>query len=74
MKKELQIEVREHYVLYLTQAIKYTLLGGINLKQLDRMRVTIKIEPVIAYNTQVLRHSLDLYNNDQVEKLIPLLG
>ena len=70
MKKELQLEVRNHYVLYSTKSIKYTLLGGIQLKHLDRMRVTIKIEPIITFNAEILRHSLDLYNHDQVEKLI----
>jgi hypothetical protein len=46
------------------------LLGGISLKHLDRLKVTIKIEPKINYGARTLRHSLDLYNHDQVEKLI----
>ena len=50
--------------------MEYTLLGGIHLKQLDRMRVTIKIQAKIAYNKQTIRHSLDLYNQNQVDKLI----
>lgn len=58
MKNKLQLEVRDHYVLYSTKAIKYTLLGGIQLKHLDRMRVTIKIEPIINFNAEILRHGL----------------
>tara|TARA_R110002072_G_scaffold166080_1_gene319293 strand:+ start:50 stop:745 length:696 start_codon:yes stop_codon:yes gene_type:complete len=41
-------------------------LGGIRLEGLDRMRVTLKI--TVEYLT--VRHNLDLYNDNQVEKLI----
>ncbi len=44
-----------------------TVLGGIRLEGLDRMRATLKIK---TEEQQAVRHNLDLYNNIQVEKLI----
>ena len=41
-------------------------LGGVKLEGLDRMKVTLKV----LYELKTLRHSLDLYNDDQVEKFI----
>lgn len=65
---------------YQTDEVLYTVLGGIKLEGLDRLRVTLKIEvtnrklkhylnnPDIA--DLALRQNLDLYNDSQVEKLI----
>ncbi len=65
---------------YPTATLHYTILGGIRLEGLDRMRVTLKIEvrdrqhehylqhPELA--NLALRHNLDLYNDTQVERLI----
>ncbi|WP_202628637.1 hypothetical protein [Sediminibacterium soli] len=65
---------------YQTEELGFTILGGIRLDGLDRLRVTMRIEvlnrkfehyvgnPDIA-NLPV-RHNLDLYNDVQVEKLI----
>jgi len=65
---------------YNTGELSITILGGIRLEGLDRLRVTLKIEvsdrkfkhylnnPDIA--DLAIRHSLDLYNDIQVEKLI----
>lgn len=47
------------------EQLLFTILGGIRLDGLDRMRVTIKIE----FKQQAIRHNLDLYNDTQVEKL-----
>jgi hypothetical protein len=65
---------------YQTEEIGFTILGGIRLDGLDRLRVTLKIEIINrqygAYlnNPEIaglaLRHNLDLYNDVQVEKLI----
>lgn len=41
-------------------------MGGIRLEGLDRMHVTLKI--TVEHLT--VRHNLDLYNDNQVEKLI----
>lgn len=43
-----------------------TVLGGIRLEGLDRMRVTMKIQ----VEHLSIRHNLDLYNDNQVEKLV----
>jgi hypothetical protein len=65
---------------YTTEELSFTLLGGIRLDGLDRMRVTLKIavsnrkfdhylnNPEIA--NLAIRHNIDLYNDTQVEKLI----
>jgi predicted transcriptional regulator len=54
---------------YETPLLHLSVLGGIRLEGLDRLRVTLKIynpeTPLIA-----IRHNLDLYNDTQVEKLI----
>lgn len=57
------------YITFLKENLKFTLLGGISLTQNDRMRVTLKvnIEPQLSA-LQSIRHNLDLYNDDQVEK------
>ena len=65
---------------YTTEELSFTILGGIKLEGLDRLRVTLKIEvldrkfkhylnnPDIA--DLALRQNLDLYNDTQAEKLI----
>ena len=71
-------------ITYQTEEITYTILGGIRLEGLDRLRVTIKIEvlnrkfqhylnnPDIA--NLAIRQNLDLYNINQVEKLARLIA
>ncbi len=56
-------------LVYSNDIVQLTVLGGVKLEGLDRMRVTLKIELI---NTDVppLRHNLDLYNDTQLEKLI----
>lgn len=51
---------------YSSGNIHFTLLGGIRLEGLDRLRATVKIEA----NGKAIRHNLDLYNDTQTEKLI----
>jgi hypothetical protein len=65
---------------YTTEELGFTVLGGLRLDGLDRMRVTVKIEvinrklkhylnnPELA--SLAIRHNIDLYNDTQVEKLI----
>ncbi|MEO6453518.1 MAG: hypothetical protein ABIN97_05565, partial [Ginsengibacter sp.] len=67
-------------ITYITEELGFTILGGIRLDGLDRLRVTIRIEvtnrkfehymnsPEIA--ALPVNHNLDLYNDVQVEKLI----
>src|SRR5690606_28129618 len=54
---------------YENQIVQITVLGGIRIDGLDRMRVTLKIRTPEAEQIAV-RHNLDLYNDTQVEKLI----
>ena len=56
-------------LIYQNDLLKLTVLGGIKLEGLDRMRSTLKIE---LKNSSVppVRHNLDLYNDTQTEKLI----
>ncbi|MBN1462048.1 MAG: hypothetical protein JW922_00020 [Paludibacteraceae bacterium] len=55
-------------LIYQNEILKLTVLGGIKLEGLDRMRTTLKIE---LQNSSVppVRHNLDLYNDNQLEKL-----
>jgi hypothetical protein len=56
-------------LIYQNELLKLTVLGGIKLDGLDRMRSTLKIE---LRNSSVppVRHNLDLYNDLACEKLI----
>lgn len=54
---------------YTNEILKQTVLGGIKLEGLDRMRVTLKIE-LVGSSRPAVRHNLDLYNDNQLEKLI----
>ena len=65
---------------YQTPELGLTVLGGVRLDGLDRLRVTLKMEVTnrkfehYLNNAELaglaLRHNLDLYNDTQVEKLI----
>mgnify|MGYP001800299893 CR=1 FL=1 len=55
------------HITYEHPPLEVTVLGGIRLEGLDRMRATLKIK---TEEQQAVRHNLDLYNNIQVEKLI----
>ncbi len=57
------------YITFEACGLLFVLLGGLNLHQLDRMRVTLKIS-VVEAPVQSIRHTVDLYNDDLVEKLI----
>jgi DNA primase catalytic core len=59
------------FITYTTEELQITILGGINLQQIDRLRITIKIsrrdtgDPLHS-----IRHTLDLYHSDYLEKFI----
>jgi hypothetical protein len=54
---------------HITDKLHITILGGIKLTGLDRLKVTVKI--VTKDNLQkVFRHNLDLYNSIQTSQLI----
>jgi len=56
-------------LIYQNELLKLTVLGGIKLDGLDRMRSTLKIE-LNQSSVPPVRHNLDLYNDNQTEKLI----
>jgi DNA primase/DNA-binding MarR family transcriptional regulator len=53
--------------------LQITILGGIKLTGLDRLRVTLKVEHGSKQLLPV-RHNLDLYNNSHTEQLISKLS
>ena len=71
-------------ITYQTEEIHYTILGGIRLEGLDRLRVTIKVEVVnrkfqhYLNNPDIaalaIRQNLDLYSITQTEKLARLIA
>lgn len=76
-----QIDVTNpNAITYVTHELGFTILGGIRMDGLDRLRVTIRIEVInrkfehYQKNAELaalpLNHNLDLYNDVQVEKLI----
>ena len=56
-------------LMYENELLQLTVLGGIKLDGLDRMRATLKIA-LQESSIPPVRHNLDLYNDTQVEKLI----
>lgn len=56
-------------LIYEHEILRITVLGGVKLEGLDRMRVTLKIE-LKGTSVPPVRHNLDLYNDNQLEKLI----
>jgi len=60
-------------LIYENDILQLTILGGIKLEGLDRMRVTIKIQLQESSRPPV-RHNLDLYNDSQCEKYIRKLA
>jgi hypothetical protein len=65
---KLQIENSEQLT-YNNGILALTVLGGVRLEGLDRLRVTLKAELPDSPRPP-LRHNLDLYNDTQVEKLV----
>ena len=53
---------------YTTNHLEISVLGGIKLNHLDSLRVTLSIKKVKSEIK--LRHNIDLYNDNQVEKLV----
>jgi hypothetical protein len=66
-------------IIFQTKELKISVLGGIELYHLDRMRVTLKLEILSRQYPEYLNHpeiasiairqNLDLYNDQQVEKI-----
>jgi DNA polymerase III delta prime subunit len=59
--------INPEYITWQYEELQLALLGGIRTEGLHSMRVTLKI----AYKTHPpIRHSIDLYNEGQTEKLV----
>jgi hypothetical protein len=54
------------YITWQFEQLNFGLLGGLKIEGLERMRVTLKVE----YKQQAVRHNLDLYNNESLDKLV----
>jgi hypothetical protein len=54
------------YILYQYEQIHFEILGGIKMDVLNTMRATVKIK---HYNAEQ-RHTLDLYNNNALQRLL----
>jgi len=55
---------------YQNGVLNVTVLGGIRITGLDKLRVTLKLETKGKSNLLPLRHNLDLYHKGQVDQLI----
>ncbi len=53
---------------YTTKHLEIHVLGGIKLNKLESLRVTISLQKPEEYT--ILRHSIDLYNDNQIEKFV----
>jgi len=53
---------------YTTKYLEIHILGGIKANKLESLRITLSIQKLKDNN--VLRHTLDLYNDNQVEKFV----
>jgi len=53
---------------YTTKHLETHILGGIKTNKLESLRITLSIQKLKHDN--VLRHTLDLYNDNQVEKFV----
>ncbi len=58
--------ITPEHLIYQDEYLNIEVLGGIRLDRLDGLRVTLKME----YEKSTHRHTLDLYNDVQVTKLI----
>ena len=58
-----------NHFIFSSEILEVHVLGGINAHGLDRMRVTLKVNR-IEDEFHALRHNIDLYNSNSVEKLV----
>ncbi|WP_173427677.1 CHC2 zinc finger domain-containing protein, partial [Geofilum rubicundum] len=59
------------FITYTTEELQIIILGGINLQQIDRLRITVKISRTDTNDPlHSIRHIIDLYHSDYLEKFI----
>ena len=51
---------------YITKELEIHILGGVKLNKLESLRITLSIQKPKSHN--VLRHTIDLYNDNQIER------
>lgn len=62
-------------ITYTAGDLQIIILGGINLGQIDRLRMTVKISPMDTGDPlHSIRYTLDLYHSDYLEKFINKAG
>lgn len=69
IKRAKLITENAELLMYLEGKLHITILGGIKLTGLDRMKVTLKLTST-GHKQNAFRHNLDLYNSIQAEQLI----
>ncbi|CAM1365938.1 conserved hypothetical protein [Tenacibaculum sediminilitoris] len=57
---------------YVTKHLEIHILGGIKTNKLESLRVTVSVQKLKTQN--IVRHSIDLYNDTQVEKFVRRLA
>ena len=57
-----------NYYEYTTKHLEIHILGGIKTNKLESLRITLSIQKL--KNDNILRHTIDLYNDNQVEKFV----
>ena len=57
-----------HNYEYKTKHLEIHILGGLKTNKLESLRITLSIQKLKSSN--ILRHSIDLYNDNQVEKFV----
>lgn len=57
-----------NYYSYETKHLEIHILGGLKTNKLQSLRVTISLQKPKQFN--VVRQSIDLYNDNQIEKLV----
>jgi DNA primase len=68
----IDVRVAEHLVFECPSAkLKFEIMGGINLKQMDRLRATIKISRFPIFSPlHAFRNTVDLYNDAQIKRYV----
>lgn len=62
-----------NHFIYQTEVLEFHILGGLSVIGLDRMRVTLKVN-TLEDEFHALRHNIDLYNSNGVEKFVRKLA
>lgn len=60
-------------LIYANAVLRITVLGGVRLEGLDRLRVTLMVQ-VIEGNRPAVRHTVELYNDNQTSKFARTLA